>query len=144
MVKYEDLMVYQKSEILSALDYLIYSWNKIQNLSAEAQNFDPETLETWESYASRFARVSDIFLSKYIRTRILSADPAFRGELRDFVDQAEKAGVVSSADQWMEIRELRNKIAHEYSKSDLSKLFKDLMKVTPFLISEIKKVFSCA
>ncbi|NCN39935.1 hypothetical protein GW916_01670 [bacterium] len=142
MSKYKELLETQKSEILSALDYLEYSWKKIQSLSNEPAQLDPETLETWESFVARFARVSDIFLSKYLRTRIMMADPAFRGELRDFVNQAEKAAVITDADRWMQIRELRNKIAHEYTKNDLSKLFKDVVLLTPFLIADVRKAMS--
>jgi len=142
MTKVDELMAIQKVEIQSALEYLIYSWKKVQKLSSKAQELDPETLETWESFAARFARVSDIFLAKYLRSRILSADPGFRGELRDFVDQGEKANVLSDADKWMEIRELRNKIAHEYTKNDLSKLFIDILRYTPFLIDDVKKALA--
>ena len=142
MAKFDELIKIQKEEIQSALDYLVYSLNKVKKLSNEPSQLDPETLETWESFVSRFARVSDIFLAKYLRSRILNADPGFRGELRDYVDQAEKSGHISSADKWMEVRELRNKIAHEYTKSDLSQLFKDVLAYTPFIIDEIKKEFS--
>jgi len=72
----------------------------------------------------------------------MMADPAFRGELRDFVNQAEKAAVITDADRWMQIRELRNKIAHEYTKNDLSKLFKDVVLLTPFLIADVRKAMS--
>lgn len=141
-MNYQEILAIQREEILSALEYLNYSWTKVQKLSSDPAELDPETLETWESFAARFARVTDIFLTKYLRTRILQADPAFRGELRDFVNQAEKASLLSDANQWMEIRELRNKIAHEYTKSDLSQLFQDVLKTTPFVLEEVKRAMA--
>jgi uncharacterized protein with HEPN domain len=72
----------------------------------------------------------------------MMADPAFRGELRDFVNQAEKASIISDANRWMEIRELRNKIAYEYTKNDLSKLFKDVVLLTDFLIQDVSKALN--
>ena len=58
--------------------------------------------------------------------------------MRDFLDKAEKNSLISSADQWMQIRELRNKIAHEYTKEDFVKTFEDILKQTPFILSELK------
>lgn len=36
-------------------------------------------LEAWDSFASRFVRTSDIFLSKYIKAFLLKDDPAYDG-----------------------------------------------------------------
>src|SRR4030067_1265102 len=67
----------------------------------------------------------------YIRLLILAKDPGFCGEMRDFLDKAEKNSLISSADQWMKIRELRNKIAHEYTKEDLFRTFEDILLLAP-------------
>lgn len=141
MVDYDELLKLFEVEIRASLEYLEHSHKKIQSLSTELKDLNPETLETWESYVARFSRVTDIFLSKYIRTYILRLDPAFRAELRDFVDKAEKVGLISSADKWMVVRELRNKISHEYSRSDLKRTFEEVKEFTPFVMSELKKVF---
>ncbi len=47
---------------------------------------------------------------------------------------------LSSSDKWMQVRELRNKIAHEYSRSDLKITFEDVKSYTPFVLAELKKV----
>lgn len=140
-IQYDELLKLFESEIQSALGYLEYSHQKIQSLPSDPAQLDAETLETWESYVARFARVTDIFLSKYLRTVVLKADPGSRGELRDFIDKSEKSGLVSNADKWMQVRELRNKIAHEYSRSDLKITFEDVKAFTPFVITEMRKIF---
>lgn len=139
--KHEELLKLFEDEIRAALDYLEYSHKKIQSLPIDPQQLDPETMETWESYVSRFARVTDIFLSKYIRTFMQMKDPGFRGEMRDFIDKSEKNNLISSSDKWMQIRELRNKVAHEYSRSDLKITFQDVKSYTPFVISELRRIF---
>ncbi len=70
----------------------------------------------------------------------LQADPGFRGEMRDFLDKAEKSSFISESDQWMSIRELRNKIAHEYTKQDIIKTLNDIVRFTPFVIAELKRL----
>lgn len=92
-------------------------------------------LETWESFAARFSRVSEIFLTRYLRTLILSDDPGFTGTLRDFMNQAEKLGIIDRTDTWMEIRAFRNMAAHDYSEKDLAQFFNALRQHCPKLLS---------
>lgn len=134
-MKYNALLNEYQRKLEKALEHLKYSYNKVQHLFTDTTKMDDETLETWESFAVRFARVADLFLTKYIRTKILIEDPGFSGTFRDFVNQAEKLGLLNDVTSWMAIRELRNTTAHEYSEEDLSALFERLRKECPRLIS---------
>lgn len=97
--------------------------------------------EAWDGFASRFARTSDIFLSKYIRAFILKDDPAFDGGFRDQLNRAEKLGLIDDVNVWMEIRELRNATVHEYSDDDLEKIFEKFRKFTPLLMELRSRLF---
>jgi hypothetical protein len=116
----------QKNKLIKALAHLEYSYNKILKLPEDPAQFDEEILETWESFSARFCRVADMFLMKYLRTLILMQDPGFTGSLRDFLNQAEKLNYINSAELWLQIRELRNIAAHEYSEKDLALFFQRL------------------
>ena len=134
-----DLLKIYKDEVISALGPLLHSWEKLKGQGLpDLSKKSLDELEAWEAFASRFARLTDILLSKYLRFLILQKDPGFRGEIRDYLDMAEKNALVSDADTWMKIRELRNKIAHEYTKEDLQKTLKDILQFTPFVLSELK------
>ena len=144
-VSRSELILEFKKDVLEALNPLKHSWEKLRNQSVP-QNLDQENkldeLEPWEALSSRFARLTDIFLSKYIRLKILDLDPGFRGEMRDLLDKAEKSAFISNADEWMKVRELRNKISHEYTGDDLKKTFEDILKFTPFVLSELRDLKS--
>ena len=73
----------------------------------------------------------DIFLTRYLRSVVLINDPGFTGSLRDFVNQGEKLGLIDDANCWMEIRELRNISAHDYSEKGLSIFFKRVLDACP-------------
>jgi hypothetical protein len=120
-----------KTKVQKALIHLEYSWKKIQKLPAVPNQLDEESLETWESFSARFARVVDLFLTKYLRARVLENDPGFEGSLRDFCDQSEKLGLIDSADFWMKLRELRNINAHDYRDDKLEEYFRDLLANAP-------------
>lgn len=132
---YDDILENQKNKLLKAIQHLEYSYNKVLKLPVEISELDEESLETWESFAARFCRVSDIFLAKYLKTTVLLNDPGFTGTLRDFMNQAEKIRLIEDVEAWMAIRELRNISAHDYTDKDLALFFKKLREETPQLLA---------
>lgn len=135
-----EILIEKGRHLLKALERLSYSYTKVQSLPLDENHFDDETLETWESFAARFARASDIFLSQYLRTYILTTDSGYQGTMRDYLNTAEKLGLIEDAKAWMGIRELRNISAHEYTEHDLVALFKRLLVETPRLLSVRDKI----
>ena len=117
------------------LNILSIALKKLQHLDNKLNLDNDEILETWESFAARFSRVADIFLMRYIRSKILIEDPAFNGTFRDHLNQAEKMNVIDSAQTWLAIRELRNVTAHEYNEDNLLEFYKKLESETPKLLA---------
>ena len=135
MPDYLKIQQQTRAHLLKALRYLDYSYQKIQKLPDQFEQLDAESLETWESFAARFSRVADIFLSKYIRVLILQDDPGFRGSFRDFMNRAEKLELIDNVESWMRIRALRNLTVHEYAEEDLTEYFHKLKTLAPKLLA---------
>lgn len=135
---YSKLLAESKSEILEGIQHLEYSYIKAMKLSTELGKLTSEDLETWEGLIARFGRVSDIFLSKYLRTQVSNQEPGFRGSFRDLLDLAEKFRLIDNADFWAQVRELRNSSVHEYSKIKVPLIFAKVRELTPKLI-ELKQ-----
>lgn len=129
------LLEENKRKLEKAIKHLEYSFMKLQNLDDKLNLENDEILETWESFAARFSRVADIFLMRYIRSKILLEDPAFNGTFRDHLNQAEKLNIIESAQAWLAIRELRNVTAHEYNEDNLLEFYKKLETETPKLLA---------
>jgi len=85
-----------------------------------------------EVLASRFARLSDILVQKLFRM-IDTLQLEAVGSTIDIINRAEKRGLCAPNKMRM-IRELRNKIAHEYADSDLLALYSEIRAVTPDLL----------
>jgi hypothetical protein len=138
-VSSKDLVGYYYSKIAKSLRYLEYTYKRIENLPSNPELLTSEQLETWDSFAVRFARTSDLFLSKFITAVIKRDDPAFDGGFRDKLHQAEKLGLIDNVSTWMEIRQLRNVTVHEYSDEDLKEIFRKIKAFTPLLLElEVK------
>jgi hypothetical protein len=131
----ENLIDEAKIEILEAIGHLEYSLNKVSTLLTDISKLSSEDLETWEGLVARFGRVSDIYLSKYLRSRIQLVEPGFRGSFRDSMDYAEKMRWIDDANLWMEIRQLRNSSVHEYSKAKIPLILERVRELSPHLIA---------
>ncbi|MFO7446752.1 MAG: hypothetical protein R6W90_10315 [Ignavibacteriaceae bacterium] len=53
---------------------------------------------------------------------------------------AEKKGLIESSEIFIEIRELRNTIAHEYVPSAYDEIFKKVIELAPFLFDTLIRV----
>jgi len=123
---YNNLLEDLRKKLESALKHLEYSAKKTANLPTEISNLSEQELSDWEGFTSRFSRVSELFLQRYLRTWILTRDPGFSGSFRDFLNAAHKHGLIDSTEPWMKIREMRNRMAHEYEDSRLQILFEEV------------------
>ncbi len=130
------------SKIVKSLKYLEYSYNRTLPMTTDPSQMNDSELEAWDSFASRFARSSDIFLSKYIKAYIMKDDPAFEGGFVDQLNRAVKLDLIDDVATWMEIRELRNATVHEYSDQDLQKIFEKFRKYSPLIFQLAHKLNS--
>lgn len=138
------LLLLQLDEHLKALDKsletLDYSYEKCSRIG-EKDHYDLEEQESYEALTSRFARTSDILTQKILKTLYI----LMQEDIRSIIDGAnflEKLEVIESADDLLNIRELRNQIAHEYVDQDLPTLFSDILHHVPMLrviITNVKK-----
>ncbi|NUM89502.1 MAG: hypothetical protein HUU37_09885 [Bdellovibrionales bacterium] len=122
-----------QASLVKARAHLDYSYQRANGIPLDRSPSE-EQLETLESFASRFARFSDLVIMRYLRALALEKDPAFRGSVIDLLNLAEKYHWIGSADSWRRIRELRNVAAHEYEEEDYMKLYQELLRLTPHLL----------
>lgn len=108
---------------------------RIQNLSCHPSDLTTDEEERWEAYCARFARLQDILVKRFFRAIALHEDPAWSGSVRDLLNLMEKRGVISSATSWMELRELRNEMAHEYEDSALEALQERARQAAPLILA---------
>ena len=129
----------QLALVRKAAKALRYSYGRVQ-VSLPLPTEIPEELGVQlEALTARFARLADLLVQKLFRAQdaLLLED---EGTLLDRLNRAEKRGVIDSVEQWREIRELRNQIAHEYVLSDLRELFEAVIRFTPVLLETVATV----
>jgi len=126
------------NDLKHAHDSLLYSYDRCHGLTVKT-DLDNETMERFEALTARFSRLSDIMTQKVFRT-LDALDLEDRGTVRDRINRAEKRGIIESADDFVEIRMVRNEIAHEYRSETILEIFERVLMLTPFLMKAVESI----
>jgi len=94
---------------------------------ALVRELSEENLESFEALTARYARFLDIAFQKVLKTLFLLLRET-PGAVIDQASLAEKLRIIPDSEVFLELRELRNMIAHEYAEEDLRKLFKNILQ----------------
>jgi hypothetical protein len=79
----------------------------------EALDENPEKAEILEAFVSRFGRLQDTLAGKLL-PRWLSVLAEIPGSQIEVLQRAERLQIISNVDAWLEARQLRNYLIHEY------------------------------
>jgi uncharacterized protein YutE (UPF0331/DUF86 family) len=124
-------------------DVLNYSWQQIATmeniLTADSKQWTSAQATEFEALSARFARLSDILIQKLFRA-IDAIELIDEGSLLDRLARMEKRQIISDMEQWTNIRELRNQIAHDYVASDLAELHRTVFNYCPLLTDALAKL----
>ena len=131
-----DLLQNEWELLQSAVFTLQLSINKCHTIGLK-ENYSFEELESFDSLTSKFNRTSDIFTQKVLRTVWMLLHEPFIPFI-DMVNKGEKILLLRSADAIIEIRDLRNQIAHEYIPEAIRDLVPEVIELTSQLIENIE------
>lgn len=131
------LLVQELKVLNDARDVLLYSFNKCSAIGIK-ETYEPEELESFESFTGRFARLSDILIQKIFRL-VDELDLDSQGTIRDRINRAEKKELIGSSDVFVEIRMVRNDIAHEYLPEAIHDIFKKVLTLSPHLFESVER-----
>jgi hypothetical protein len=95
-----------------------------------------EVEESMDALSSKFARVSDIYTQKVLKTLLF----LLREDAPTFIDRVNlcgKLGIIPSAEELISIRDLRNTIAHEYLSEKLLEIYQETIRLSDRLLKSI-------
>lgn len=109
--------------------HLSYSWNSLFNQAIDVEwvvslEQNPGCAEQLEAFVSRFGRMQDTMADKLF-PRWLLALAEVPGSQIETLNRAERLGVLTSTERWLEVRNLRNRLVHEYM-TEPAKFVEDL------------------
>jgi uncharacterized protein YutE (UPF0331/DUF86 family) len=131
-ISQKELLEYEVNLLKKALDILKYSLNSCLEISNK-EEYSYDELDRFECLTARFARLSDILTQKLFRL-IDAIELEKPGTAWDVINRAEKRGIINNADEFAEIRELRNIISHEYMPEEIRRIYLRVLHLSPLLI----------
>ena len=137
----KDLLELLRNELSSlekAQQVLQYSYDTCAEIGIK-EDYTFDEMDRFEAFTSRFARLSDLLIQKIFRL-IDQIDLEDSETVRDRINNAEKKGLIESADSFIQIRIVRNDIAHEYQTDTLKVIYKKVLELSPCLFDSINRV----
>jgi len=116
-----------------AAGHLSISYERCKGISPLTGYSENELIEL-EAFTGRFARLCDLITQKLLKT-IERLDSETPGTVRDRINNAEKKGIVPSAEKLLEIRDVSNTIAHDYEGESFAAIISFAVSNTPLLLS---------
>lgn len=92
--------------------------------------------ESIDSLMVKFSRISDIFTQKILTSIVVLSLEDFDGFI-DKINICEKLGVIISAQDVADIRQIRNKVSHEYANDAIVKIFHETLEYASKLLANI-------
>ncbi|GAA4648600.1 hypothetical protein GCM10023116_08690 [Kistimonas scapharcae] len=125
------LLEKQMPQMCKAVDSL--AWSLKRCLPLPIASLDAAGQEKIEALTVRFVRVSDILIQKIFRL-VDDLEMNHSGTIRDRINRMEEKGLIGSARDFIEIRELRNAIAQAGDDDASGTLYRDVIRLSPLLI----------
>jgi hypothetical protein len=141
-ISWKDLLDKQIQEMTDADAILRHSYQKCLAIGVRT-DLDMDHLESFEALAARFARLSDLIIQKVLRT-LFALELEDSGTVRDRINRAEKWGLIESAEDFVQIRMVRNEIAHEYQSETIFDIFERVLALTPALSDAVERIWRYA
>lgn len=92
------------------------NYDEIRQMPIDVEIYsDKERIKTIDAFIFRFIKLQDFMGNKLFRV-ILDKIGEYEDHMSliDVLDKMEKLNIIADADNWIEFRTVRNKLAHEY------------------------------
>jgi len=110
---------------------LSHSYDKCHKIG-ESKEYGLDEQESFEALTSRFARSSDILTQKVLKSLFI----LLHENIKTIIDSAnllEKLEIINNADDLLNIREIRNQIAHDYVTENINGFYLEVLNYVPLL-----------
>ncbi len=113
------------------------SVEKIQRYNPD-KAYSADELEPYDALSDRFIRTVEIAI-KYFRTYEYYLQAEQSQTLRDGLNRMEKLGLVTNTDIWLDMRDLRNRIIHDYVPEKMAEMYQLICKDFYDELSQVDK-----
>lgn len=102
---------------------------------------DVELSERLQAFSARFARLQDTVMDKLL-PRLLAAAGEAIGSAIDTLNRADRLGLVERPEEWVALRQLRNRLVHEYMEDaeEFAIILNGVLRLSGELIEAVGRI----
>jgi len=121
------LLEINRKKVVDALELVRASLNKLGPYDPQ-RDYTADEREPYDALCDRFIRAVEVNL-KFFRTYEKVQFGEESDTLRDLLNRIEKVGLISSVELWFRMRDVRNRIVHDYLPEKVKEMYDDIMGV---------------
>jgi hypothetical protein len=118
-----------------AFQLLNASINKVLEFDVN-KAYTADELEPFDALSDRFIRIVEVAI-KFFRTYEYYLQAQQSQTLRDGLHQMEKIGLISNIDIWLDMRDVRNRIVHDYIPEKIAEMY---LLIRTYFYQELKQL----
>lgn len=110
---------------VDAIELIEASLISIQPYDVKA-SYSPKDREPYDALCDRFIRAVEISI-KFFKSYEMLMYAEYSETLRDLLNRMEKLGFISSVTIWMKMRDVRNRIVHDYLPDEIQEMYDSII-----------------
>lgn len=114
----------RRADYLSACNLVASSVKRTAHFDPDRE-YTPDEREPFDALCDRFVRAVETAIGLF-RAYERFAQGISSPTLRDMLHVMEKTALVTDAERWLDMREVRNRIVHDYTPAQIERLYADI------------------
>ncbi len=110
---------------VSAINLVMDSVERLEPYD-DTREYTSLELEPYDALSDRFIRAVEVCI-RFFRSLDIYESAVEAETYRELLNRMEKIGIVSSVELWMDMRDVRNRIVHDYLPEEAKSRFDDIM-----------------
>ena len=119
-----EICQFAKQKTLSAITLVEASVNRVKPYQGDKQ-YTPQELEPYDALSDRFVRAVETSI-KFFRSYEILMFAETSETLRDQLNRMEKLNLITETSTWMAMRDVRNRIVHDYLPEDVKQIYQEI------------------
>ena len=115
---------FARQKALSAIALVEASVNRVKPYQVDKQ-YTPQELEPYDALSDRFVRAVETSI-KFFRSYETLMFAETSETLRDQLNRMEKLNLITETSTWMAMRDVRNRIVHDYLPEDVKLIYQEI------------------
>lgn len=102
--------------------------------------YSPSDLESYDALALRFEKVVELFINQLFRSLEIHYFGLASSTIRDRLLALQKVEFIDDINTWMDMRIIRNKIAHDYLPDQIKRIYEDILIYSKIIFETFQKI----